>query len=141
MTSPQSQTLNPSSRETPRPEPTAPWLGEALTLIDSLSRYDENWDSNHAAAVTTDAVLGAKRWATRLASRSDLARPLIYPTRGGGVQFEWEAGQRYLEIEVESSSSAKWYGCDRDAGAESEGRLREDDNLAELCARIQAVLG
>ena len=50
----------------------------------------------------------------------------------GGVQFHWESGQRYFEIELVDPRSAHYYFVDPATETEAEGDLHVGDSLEEV---------
>ena len=61
------------------------------------------------------------------------------PTPAGGVQFEWEAGQRYFEIEIVGERAAECLYCDDAAHVEETGNLFEEESLEQVVAYIRSV--
>jgi hypothetical protein len=60
-----------------------------------------------------------------------LQKPYVNPTRNGGVQFEWEKGQRYFEIEIVDKGAATYLYCDDDAHVEEKGSIFEEEDPLE----------
>ena len=81
--------------------PCVPWLDGALAQLDAIEKLPDGWNSNGAAAPESNLVEAGRRFLMRLCSTADeISRPHINPTPSGGVQFEWEAGPKYLEVEI-----------------------------------------
>jgi len=49
--------------------------------------------------------------------------PHINPTPSGGIQFEWESGPLYLEVEIEENGSIVYFWCDKNAKIEDTGSI------------------
>jgi hypothetical protein len=57
------------------------------------------------------------------------------------VQFEWEAGPRYFEIELVAERAAVYLFCDDQAAVEESGEVFEEDSLAPVLRYVQRVFG
>ncbi len=92
VTSAQLSGIVPLSDATPR-------FVDAVRAISTLMRLPDNWDSygspriRQAAAQRAVEVLIA-------AEAQDPPPPRIVPVSGGGLQIEWGAGVRELEVEM-----------------------------------------
>ena len=75
-----------------------------------------------------------------LCQAGDLPRPHVNPTPDGGVQFEWEEGQRYFEIVVVGERAATFLYCDDEAVVEKTGEIFEDDPLDAVVAYVRRVV-
>ncbi len=78
----------------------------------------------------------------RLCQAGDLPKPHINPTPAGGVQFEWEEGPRYFEVEVTGAGKASYLWCDDAVQAEEEGAISESeplDAVVQFVRRVGAV--
>ncbi|MBI1902814.1 MAG: hypothetical protein HYS13_17080 [Planctomycetia bacterium] len=118
---------------------TAPWLPDALRQLEAIRQLRPGWDSRGAAPPNAATVTSAAGLAKALAAAADIARPHIHPTPSGGVQFEWEAGPRYFEIELLDGATAKYYFEDRDARDEAEGTFRGLDWLSAVAGYVRRV--
>lgn len=102
-----------------------PWVERALLQLDRISRLAPGWDS-HGAAAPDERLVNAGRslllflWASSQPSRS-MGEPHVSPTRSGGVQFEWENGGCYFEIEIATEREATWLFQDVATRVEEEG--------------------
>jgi hypothetical protein len=68
-----------------------------------------------------------------------LPKPHINPTRDGGVQFDWEEGPRYFEIEVQGAGEASYLWRDDAAAVEEEGTISEGKPLDAVLQFVQRV--
>ena len=55
------------------------------------------------------------------------------------MQFEWESGQRYFELEITAERAAEYLYCDDAARVEKTGDLFEGESLEEVLALISRV--
>ncbi len=73
-----------------------PWIPE---IIEELKVLKKNWDSDVNPALRYLGTLGK------------MPKPHVYPTRDGGVQFDWEVFLTvYLEVSVKSGRVSYLYG-------------------------------
>jgi len=107
------------------------WFVEAQRQFQAISRLPHGWDSqggdppNRATVRSGSVLLGA------LATASpSLTKPHIDPTPSGGVQFHWESGPRYFEIDIVDPQTAQFYYVD--AQREQEGTFYLDDDVAQV---------
>ena len=76
-----------------------PGLIDALRTISNLVRLDDNWDSYGSPRIQQAAVERVVQ-VLCAADGEDPPPPRIVPVSGGGLQIEWAAGVRELEIEM-----------------------------------------
>ncbi|KAA5546998.1 hypothetical protein FYK55_00850 [Roseiconus nitratireducens] len=78
--------------------------------VDELRSLNDGWDDDGAIAPSEDAIHVAKQFIRR----GWVARnvPEVRPTADGGLQFDWRAGDRSLEIEVEADGSVYFLKSD-----------------------------
>lgn len=116
------------------------WVAEAeqhIRLLASKSRAGRMLDFD---PISSAVESGSRRFLSSLATANPPA-PFINPTRRGTIQFEWEHGPRYLEIEIHGERAAQWFYQDDEAREELYGTLFEDEPLDELMDRIRLVVG
>src|SRR5450432_3764758 len=76
----------------------APWLADALEKVRLLGDLPGGWDTYGSPPITPiERSMGA--CLAEKAARLDAPAPLVVPVPGGGVQLEWQAGERGLELE------------------------------------------
>ena len=68
-----------------------------------------------------------------------MPKPYVNPTRNGGVQFEWEAGERYFELEVVAEHAATYYWRDHSKADQKEGTIFEGDPLDTVLEYVWRV--
>jgi hypothetical protein len=105
------------------------WLEEAQKQLWVIARLSDNWDSNGAPAPDPRILSAGYALLNSLCDAGALPKPNINPTPQGGVQFEWEAGPRYFEVELVSEKAATYYWRDYSAGEQHEGTVFEQDPL------------
>lgn len=76
-----------------------PWLIDAWRALETMARLEENWDSYGSRPLSMTAVEAASRVLYVLRNRR-MPAPQLVPVSGGGLQFEWQEGNRELELEV-----------------------------------------
>ena len=119
--------------------PEADWFEHALEQFRAIVGLPPGWDSNNADPPDPKLVQVAAVLLYRLAKSRRVAQPHINPTRRGGIQFEWEAGSRSLELEVVSEDCAAYFYQDADAGIEEEGQLSPDGPLDVVAGYVQRL--
>jgi hypothetical protein len=115
------------------------WLSEVLEQLRWIAVLSDGWDSHGAPAPDPNKLEGAWNLLYCLCLNTDLPRPQVNPTRNGGVQFEWELGDRYFELEVLAERAATYLYCDAAARVEETGDVFEDEALEPLRAYIRKV--
>ena len=78
---------------------------QASQKIGRYSNYPENWDSYGGKAIDKDCIIMSSKIIKQLIAlkRSisfEIPSPFIAPLSTGGIQMEWEDGERYLEISI-----------------------------------------
>lgn len=118
------------------------WLPHVQTQLRAIKNLPEGWDS-HGSGSPDASVVDTAEWVLRcLGIARDLPRPHVNPTPGGGVQFEWEADDRYFELEVLAERAATYLYCDDSAGVEESGEVFERESLdaiVEYICRVAVV--
>ena len=115
------------------------WLETVVDEIESLANRPANWDSYGADSPRRDILDGAKSLVSCIAESGVSFQPLVFPTRSGGVQFEWEKGARYLEIDVVSKSAATFHYSDALKQEISSGEVFEKEFLDDIIGYIRKV--
>ena len=121
--------------------PEADWFEHALDQFRAIVGLPPGWDSNNAAPPDPTLVQVAAALLYRLAKTRRVSKPHINPTRRGGIQFEWEAGSRSLEVEVVSEDCAAYFFQDDVARIEEEGQVSPDEPLDVVADYVQRVAG
>ncbi len=108
-------------------------MAQAIEQLQAIATLPSGWDSNGAGAPDEKFVPGAcSLLRGLLLAEPNLPKPRIDPTPSGGVQFAWQAGARYFEIELIAPTAAQFYFVDRAAREEAEGPLHVGDRLTEV---------
>ena len=116
--------------------PWLPFVGEQLQAMASLP---EGWDSHGASRPDVRLIVSAQGLIECLAQVPDLPQPHVNPTRNGGVQFEWDAGERYFELEIVAERAATYLYSDEAARIEETGDVFEEDSLELVLGYIRSV--
>jgi hypothetical protein len=115
------------------------WLAEVQMQLATIESLAEGWDSNRALRPSEHLIEAAGGLIECLAQDGNLPKPHVNPTPAGGVQFEWEAGERYFELEVVTERAAKYFYSDDIAGVEVTGTVFEQESLEPVLAYIRGV--
>jgi hypothetical protein len=115
------------------------WLGQVENQLRAIINLPQGWDSY--GAPSPDARLVEAGWVLLLclARAGGLPKPDVNPTPSGGVQFEWESGARYLELEVIAERAAVYLYRDDAAGVEEAGEVFEQESLEPVVKHIHSV--
>lgn len=78
------------------------WVIEPIQATLRLQRLSPGWDRAGSPPPNETAVVTAIQIITNVArlGYDDFPAPHVFPVPGGGVQLEWQHGERQLEIEV-----------------------------------------
>ena len=117
------------------------WLGQAARQFEAITNLPHGWDSYGSPPPDIDKLDAGWRLLLRLCQAGDLPKPHINPTPSGGVQFDWEQGPRYFEIEVQGSGEATYLWSDDAARVEETGTISEGkpmDAIVQFVRRVGA---
>ncbi len=94
--------------------------------LDRLASLPVNWDHEGAPQIDRAIIQSARNFIARLPSN---AAPIaaVVPSATGNLQFEWNAGRRSLELEIESPSTIHYLKWDPDAAVEEEDVFSIED--------------
>jgi hypothetical protein len=115
------------------------WLEEAARQFRAIANLPPGWDSHGAPPPDVGKLEAGWRLLLGLCQAGDLPKPYINPTRDGGVQFDWEKGPRYFEIEVEGAGKASYFWRDDAAAIEEEGAISDDGSLDAVVGFVRRV--
>jgi hypothetical protein len=78
------------------------WHIDALRGVLQLAALPQDWDTYGSPSPSGTAVNASLAILNRVAKIGfeDLAPPHVVPVPGGGIQLEWQADERELELEV-----------------------------------------
>lgn len=116
-----------------------PWLQEIALQLQAIAALSDGWDSYGASSPDANKVNAAWSLIVCLCESANLPKPYVNPTRNGGVQFEWEVGERYFELEVVAERAATYFYCDGDSHVEESGDIFEDESLETVLAYVHRV--
>jgi hypothetical protein len=119
---------------------TAPdWLSEISKQFQAIADLPDGWDSYGAPSPDIHKLDAAWGLLVCLCRDVNLPKPYVNPTRNGGVQFEWEVGGRYFEIEIVGERVATYLYCDDNAHVEKTGNIFEEESLGTVLTYIHQV--
>lgn len=112
----------------------------ASQKIGRYAKYPENWDSYGAKVINKDCIIMSTKIIEQLIDLKssitfEVPTPFVAPLSTGGVQMEWEHGDRYLEISINPNPLiAEYFATDRAKGGQLslEGSLQSLSFLNEL---------
>lgn len=112
------------------------WSRDMESQLDAIIALPAGWDSYGAPRPNPNCVEAGRELLDCLARASEIPKPFVNPTPSGGVQFEWESGDRYFELEVVSEREAVYLYCDGAAHTEETGRVFAGESLTPVLAFI-----
>lgn len=103
--------------------------------LDRLAALPPNWDAEGAPRIQPAIIAAARQFISRWPN--DIATvPAVVPSAVGTLQFEWNAGRRSLELEIETPSTVHYLKWDPDENTEDEGIFGIDEiDKAEFLIR------
>jgi len=101
------------------------WLANASRKLSELSRYPNDWDSYGSPAISITALTNAIHFLSSFVFHTPA--PVIVPVPGGGIQFEWQAGRRELELEIDPNGRIEYLKVLEDETTE-EGEMASIDD-------------
>ena len=75
-----------------------------------------------------------------MCSAADFSKPHVNPTRDGGVQFEWENGARYFEIEIAAEGAASFFFRNDESSVEEDGSILASESLEPVLEYVRLVM-
>lgn len=101
------------------------WLKDAQDELHKLKELPENWDSYGSSRIKDKAV---KTTANLLVdtAKFGMPKPYIFPVSGGGLQLEWQQGNKELEIEILPNGKIEYLKVNEN-GEMEEGEILELD--------------
>ena len=115
-------------------------FNQAFQRIGRFARFPENWDSYAAKAIDRECITRGVSIFKELVKLKSVAKvqipaPFVAPLSSGGIQIEWEKGERYLEVSITPDPpSADYFATDKakEGQLTLEGSLRSTSALKEL---------
>ncbi len=119
---------------------------EAFRELDEFQNLTPDWDSYGARLIASDAIATARRLLMALQDDfstmlGDRLKPFdVAPVATGGVQLEWRAGGRVIEVEITPESEFRYLIVEPSAGRP---RYKQVTNAspAEILAQVERILG
>lgn len=115
-------------------------LSKAFRKIGGMARLAENWDSYGAKPIDADCLSWAVFILKDLINLKPTADfevpvPFLAPLSSGGIQIEWERGEKYLEVSISTNpQSIDYFAVDKakEGQLTLEGPLRSKSALRDL---------
>ncbi len=101
--------------------------------LNRLASLPANWDREGAPRIDPAIIRAARDFIARLPP--DVAPiPAVVPSAAGNLQFEWTAGRRSLELEIESPSTIHYLKWDPNEQVEEEDvfNIKDTDRTVHL---------
>ena len=113
-------------------------LGPLGRVLRELGGLEKDWDGYGALAPTRPSVERAWYLVSMLVEEG-IPVPQVFPTRKGGVQFEWHAPHASLELELDPSGfTGLFIFDDHRTKATLEGEIPgAEDRLVEALVRVK----
>lgn len=70
--------------------------------LDQIAALEPNWDGHGAPAVEGALLRAVRAWGQSMPGWAFAPPPAVVPLSSGGVQLEWRAADRLLELEFET---------------------------------------
>jgi hypothetical protein len=116
------------------------WLSDTARQFEAIGRLPDGWDGEGATHPDAPVLKTAWSFLVSLCSVGDVPRPHVNPTRAGGVQFDWDAGGRYFEIEFGTDGVISFFFRDDKRQIEENGDVRVDQPLERVLRYIHQVV-
>jgi hypothetical protein len=116
------------------------WLEDVAKQFCAIANLPRGWDSYGSPPPDIRNLKAAWGLLACLCQAGNLPKPHVNPTPDGGVQFDWEEGQRYFEIVVVGERAATYLFCDDEAAMERTGEIFAEDSLDTVVAYVRRVV-
>ncbi len=87
--------------------------------LDRLASLPANWDREGAPRIDPAIIQAARQFISELPPGT-APIPAVVPSAAGNLQFEWDAGPRSLEVEIETPSIIHYLKWDPSEQVEEE---------------------
>ncbi len=94
--------------------------------LDRLASLPANWDREGAPRIDPAIIQAARNFIARLPANV-APIPAVVPSAAGNLQFEWSAGRRSLELEIEDPSTIHFLKWDPNEKVEEEDVFNIED--------------
>ena len=101
--------------------------------LDRLASLPANWDREGAPQIDPAIIRAARHFIARLPPNITPI-PAVVPSAAGNLQFEWNAGRRSLELEIESPATIHYLRWDPNEEVEEEDvfNIEDTDRTVQL---------
>jgi|SRR6185312_3240420 len=118
----------------------APALTSVVNKLNELLKLPPNWDSYGARPPELDAAVNAFALIERIVAGGE-SMPRIVPTVDGGIQLEWHANSKYLEVVARADKTLSAYFEDEDGGEPFDEDLAWNSPLLpHLVGKMQSIV-
>lgn len=111
------------------------WLRKAVRNVQEIVRLEDNWDTYGARPIEAEVAIAGLNLLLNVMV-SDIPEPSIVPVPDGGIQFEWHQNGKHFEVEVLSSTEARFSFEDD----ENQQEIEDEGDLPSLEPRIRDLL-
>lgn len=112
-------------------------IEKAIDDLNELSKLPVDWDSYGSPKISEDLIMTGKTFLYHLEYEN--IAPRVVPISGGGIQFEWQVGNRELELEFIDSDIISFLKVRNNEPIEESQFSRNDFNTGRCL--IQWVKG
>lgn len=117
----------------------APALMRVVNKLNELLKLPPDWDSYGARPPEPNAAVSALGLIERILASGESA-PRIVPTVDGGIQLEWHADRKYLEVIAHADKTLSAYFEDEDGGEPFDGDLAWNSPLlSRFVGKMQSI--
>jgi hypothetical protein len=75
------------------------WFSEVDDRLHSFSQLADNWDSYGASPIDESLIRQAIQL-LKASNLDDFPKPFVVPRKDGGINFEWDIGEKFLSLEI-----------------------------------------
>ena len=118
-----------ASRDGILPSGAPVWLSETIERLYEFARFKENWDS-YGASPPAEGLRNRALQMLLSSNLSGVPKPFVVPRKDGGINFEWDSGEKFLSLEVRKEGM-KYFFFDR-KNAKSIEKEYKEKNLDSL---------
>jgi len=114
------------------------WLSEVDERLHRFANLEQNWDSYGASPIDEGLI----RQALQMLLSSDLEdvpKPFVVPRKDGGINFEWDFGEKFLSLEIRKDGMEYFFFNRKDEKSiEKEYKEQNLDSLIKEFLRVHA---
>jgi len=76
------------------------WFSEVDDRLHAFSQLNDNWDSYGASYIDEDLIEQASEFLFSSNLDNNVPKPFVVPRKDGGINFEWDLGEKFLSLEI-----------------------------------------